>query len=304
MQERELSTARHIRCFGDLRLASIHTYACIDVYDLFRRVVNMLSSLKYSYLYLVVLHSFISNDPQKKEIFNKWKLINRDNLNVPFKTTVDVLNNVLNVPKFTNWNFKILKLMLLYDNFNESTNDKENINFNENNNNNDENNSNYNIKVPVLLISSSNDSSNYIQPVEPEFEKPQFKLKKRPFNIKWNHEGQFDINKLHKRFGDQLTDNDIDIITDDFLWPMIKFSPSMRSIDKISLILTGYLYSGEMDQKTPERFYGGKYANIGSFPNEVYQDIDFKSAESKMSELKIQMALKMRDTYHINENSI
>lgn len=101
MEERKESTARHVRSFEDLHLASANVYACIDVYDLFRRVVNMISSLEYSYMYLVVLRSVITDSPQKKLLCNKWHKLERSVIQVPFKTTVDVLTDATNVPQLT-----------------------------------------------------------------------------------------------------------------------------------------------------------------------------------------------------------
>lgn len=294
MKEKEDSTARHIRCFGDLYLASSHLYACIDIYDLYRRVVNMISSLIYTYLYLIVLRSIILNDPQKKIICNNWRKIMKVDLNVPSRTVIDVLTNVLNVPKFSNLNNKILTLMILNNNHCKlECEEKENFYFNDN-----EDDHYTELNVPVLLLSNSNDNSNYVPPVEPEFGDSCFNIKKREFFINWNHQGKFDINALHLKYGKLITDDDLDIITDNFLWPKVKLTPTMSFIDKLSLILTGYLYTGELGDGTIERIFGDKKIDVKGIemlPECIYQDLDLNLAQEELTHLKIKMSKKMKE---------
>lgn len=296
MEERDVSTARHVRSFGDLQLAAGNTYACIDVYDLFRRVVNMISSLEYSYMYLLILRAIITNDPQKRVLCSKWRKMEKSSIQVPFKTTVDVLTDAANVPRFTRFNCEVLKRMILRSDAvheckpKQSKSDAEEIE-----------------DTPVLLLSPSTDSSNFVPPAEPvnnDKGKYVFKSKKRPFHIAWNHEGEYDIGKLHKKLGSNLTDDDLDILTDQFLWPCLKLTPAMSLLDKLSVILTGYLYSGELESHTMQRFWDGRIQeslqnneNVRDvkIPEGVYEDLDFKTAEAKLTELKLKMTARMKD---------
>ena len=299
MEERKESTARHVRSFGDLHLASANVYACIDVYDLFRRVVNMISSLEYSYMYLVVLRSVITDSPQKKLLCSKWHKLERSVIQVPFKTTVDVLTDATNVPQLTRDNYEILKRMILRrDN---SGGGKQRQNEREAQEDEKEN------TMPVLLLPLSVDKSHFMQPAVPAEEytgKSIFKSKRRPFQIKWNHEGEYDIGKLHRKYGKNLTDDDLDILTDQFLWPCLKLTPAMSLLDKLSVILTGYLYSGELESHTLQRFWEGRSLDTltnnenlrnSKIPDVVFEDLDFKTAEACLTELKLKMNAKMKE---------
>lgn len=271
MQEREDSTARHIRCFSDLHLAATNIYAGIDVYDLFRRTVNLVSSLQYTFLYLFVLRNAIVGDKCMNHVYAKWRRLNREDFcsTVPFRTTVDILTNVSEIPRFSHINNEIIFCML-----SEFT-DRE-------------------VKEESLvLLSRSMDTSFDMQPVEPAQTHPvDFKLKKRPHHIEWNHKGEYDLHKLHKRLGSKLTDQDIDILTDDFIWPNIQFNPSLTTLDKLSLIATGYTYAGKMDVETPKRFWVTRkldFCQSMSIPNNLCVDIDFKTAQSRLTDLSRRM---------------
>lgn len=299
MEERKDSTARHIRSFGDLHLAAANVYAYIDVYDLFRRVVNMIASLEYSYMYLVVLRSVITEAPQKKLLCSKWHKLEKSVIQVPFRTTVDVLTDVTYVPLLSRNNCEILKILILRMNVGGSGKRMQDEKEAEN----DEKET----PMPVLLLSPSVDESHFMPPVEPAEEftgKSIFKSKRRPFQIRWNHEGEYDIGRLHKKYGSNLTDDDLDILTDQFLWPCLKLTPAMSLLDKLSVILTGYLYSGELESHTLQRFWEGRSQaaltnneNLrnSTIPAVVFEDLDFKTAEASLTELKLRMTAKMKE---------
>lgn len=198
---------------------------------------------------------------------------------MPGRSVVDILDNVdQNVPNFTNLNYEIVKKMIL--NYGYQSDNKSKLE-----------------NPPILLLSRSMDSSGFVVPAEPKIDNSSFNLKKRPFHIDWNHNGGvYDIQELHLKQGIFLNDNDLEILTDKFIWPNLRFTRNMSLLDKLSLILTGYIYSGDMDLQTIERFYCNRKVKDDclEIPDVVFYDLKQDEIAQRLSILKKKMNEKMK----------
>lgn len=276
MKEREDSTARHIRTFGDLTCAAESLYACIDVYDLYRRVSSLIESLQYTFLYVtflrkIMLNTFKSNSNSNRSLARNWRRWSVNSMAIPKRLVVHILNNVNSTPKLTYYNYNLLVLLL--------------VEFNE--------------YEDIVLLERDRDPTPLIAPVDCTSAQKhfmKFKLQPEPMTIKWNSKGSLDIRKLHLTYGSNLSIDDLDVLADPFLWPELNFHVSMSIVDKLSLILTGYLYNGKFHKSIIPRASEVKEDEKNCHGKDFEVSIDNRDIKNSVaSKLLTELSLKIRD---------
>ena len=279
LKERTDTSAAHLRSIGDLSLAANSIYACIDVYDLFRRVVNLVGSLHVIYAYLTVLHITLSDPQMAKRVQAFWQnpLTQVKLRSVPYRTVVGLLTNPETVPKWSCRNYQIILQFM------EQSQD---TSFNEN----------------LLLVLGDVDFSPQVIPVEETPVTPtmkSFKIRCFPQTIDWNRKAPKNIKDIHRKLSKHLLEDDFDVLADEYIWRRsnVELSASMSLIDIVSAVLTGYTYyTGTLLKGTSARFAGDRptyYKDVNDSEN--WNDLSYENAQMLLSNLKMTMASKLKE---------
>lgn len=214
---RRISLCRQIPDFSSLSKASSADYKEYRLEAVERHLFDLLRSLSYGYMYLILMRGIIKSSPHVRSLISHWETLRPDQIQINREVVIRVLNDPSTVPLLTVKNCDHLTTCLVRGSYSD-----------------------------ISIFATDQDGSPLLRFVKPKSVaitsvfQDMFYIKR--YCVTWhNNNGKYDIVEIMNKV--KLAPGIEDILFDPFLWKQHHFQDE-TIVDRLSIILTGYYYKG------------------------------------------------------------